>query len=138
MLTETIIQAINDLRDRKEFKKLTGVSKTIVEYLLSEVEEATRGNKLAVKKGFRRQKAIPLFEITFSYNSVYVSTIHKFGSARIKCIKYCEKNDIETVVKAIETVCAILNWSVDFNKDHTRQTESKMKIGYNIPEEANP
>lgn len=138
MFTETIIKAIEDLHSRKEYRNLTGISKTVVDYLLKEVKEASKGNKLAVKNCIRRQSSIPLFEIKFSYNAVYISTIYKYSASHIKCMKYCKKTDAEEVMHAIETVCAILTWNVDLEREKPRQVERNMKIGYNIPKETNP
>lgn len=138
MVTDDMLRAIEALQSRKEYKNLTGSSKTIVDYLLSEVKDAVKDNKLAVKKNFSRQKSIPLFEIRFSYHGVYISTLYKFASSHIKCIKDYKKTDMPAVVDAIETVGAILGWNVDLDREIPHQLEREMKIGYKIPETANP
>lgn len=136
---ETLLDHIKDLRLRKEFKILDKTSKRIADYLLSETEETAKKGLLPMRKRVSKQYNIHLFSMRFAaYGGVYVSTLHKFGAAHIACIKECKTEEIEDAIKAIATVCEILHWDIEVERQNVKSSDRTVEIFAEIPEGATP
>lgn len=136
---DNLLQSIKYLKTRTEYKNLGMMSKKVVNYLLSEVEESANNDRLPIKRKVSRQYTIQLFNMQFlSYGGLYISTLHKFGAAHITYIKECKAEDIEAVITAIATVCEFLHWEAKIESQKVKSSDRNVEIFAKIPEEANP
>jgi len=131
-----LLQASKEYRKSKKYESLSKEGSKIVKYLLLEVEEMDRDGKMAIS---RRQQTVRLFEIRFSrFEPVKVSSIYKFGAAKIKCFSDCKGELVEQVIEEIEDVCEILNWQVNLKVLKGKFVSGEMNISLDIRKEETP
>lgn len=129
---DAMLEKLKSDEAREELKRLTGVSRTTVKYLLDEAEGLVTRKLIAYSKRSKRQVTIPLFNMNFNpYNGLYIWTLHCRGAARVYCIKECKKAEIDQVLKDIEKICNVLGWTVDYDTANHKSNEKKVSIFVN-------
>ena len=134
MYSEKVLARARSFKDQNAYRKMGDTSKTILNYLLAQVEDCSENQKFAVHKMSRSKRGgkatISLFELRLDFNALYVHTVHKAGSMQVKCFRPADAS----VLADIEKFCKFAGWKATPEGAATPNSK-KMNVTYVLEEE---